>query len=101
MSQFKNGEYSVESLQKCIPMVLNNELHFQRCVSYFLEEHNFIVNQEHFRKKLMKYLEESFRTDPVRLAQRLIRGQSTESGEESWIWLGGIDVSKIVIHSIK
>ena len=97
----KNEEKAIKSLQKCIPIVLNNELYFQRCVSYFLEQHDFIVNQEDFRKKLMRYFEESFRTDSLRLAQRLIRGQSTENGEESWIWIGGADMALIVVESIR
>jgi len=97
----KNEEKAIKSLQKCIPMVLNNELYFRRCVSYFLEEHNFIVNQEHLRKKMMRYFEESFRTDSLRLAQRLIRGQSTENGEESWIWIGGVDMALMLNSTIK
>jgi len=101
MAKIKNEEKAIKSLQKCMPIVLNNELYFQGCVSYLLEEHNFIVKQEHFRKKLMRYFEESFRTDSLRLTQRLIRGQSTECDEESWIWLGGVDMALMLNSTIK
>ena len=100
MSKIKDEEKAIKSLQECIPIVLNNELYFQRCVSFILEEHNFIVKQEHFRKKLMRYFEESFRIDSLRLAYRLIRGQHKECDKESWIWITGVDMALIVVESI-
>jgi len=72
-----------------------------RCVLCILEQYGFVVNPEHFHKKLMRYFDKSFRSDSVRLAQRLIRGQTKESDVESWIWIGGSNMALMLNSTIK
>lgn len=92
-----NEEYIISLLQKYIPLILENQTYFKNYVDYLLKKCNFEVNEEHLRKKLNIYLKNSFRNDPVRLAQRLIRGeyQSDDSPKENWIWLSSKDIGMI------
>ena len=88
-------------LQTYIPKVLENDVYFRSYVVYLLNQYSFAVNEEHLRKKLNIYLKESHRTDPVALAQRLIRGEYKpyDKDKVNWIWLNSKEIG-LIAHKI-
>ena len=78
-----------DMLQQYIPTILETDIYFKQFADHILGQYHFKVNEDHLRKKLHIYLEESYRTDSVGLAQRLIRGEyiDDDRDKENWIWL--------------
>jgi len=84
-------------LQKYIPVILKNDLYVRKFSAHIFTQYNFEVNAEHLRKKLNIYLKESFRTNAITQAQRLIKGEYRlfNSDKKTWIWLSSKDVGLI------
>jgi len=89
-----------DMLQKYIPTILENDAYFEKFVFYLLDQYNFKVDVVHLRKKLGIYLEESYRTDSVALAQRLIRGEFMGEDKVHWIWLSSKEIAFITKNTV-
>jgi len=76
-------------LQQYIPTILEDDLLFKQFAAYILEQYHFTADENHLRRKLHIFLKESYRTDSVALAQRLIRGEYNGDNRDKahWIWL--------------
>jgi hypothetical protein len=91
----RTDEETVALLQQNIPRILNSRKYFDAYAEKIAELYHFIVDKEHLRKKLKLFLQESYRKDSVRLAQRLIRGKFTVLNDEKWLWLGGRAIASL------
>ncbi len=90
-------------LQKYIPMILENDVYFKSFSAHIFSQYSFEVNAEHLRKKLNIYLKESFRTDAVAQAQRLIKGEYKpfDNDKITWIWLSSKDMGSIAQNVVE
>ena len=89
-------------LQQYIPAILEDDVLFKQFAAYILEQYHFTANKDHLRKKLHIFVKESYRTDNVALAQRLIRGKYIDDGDkENWIWLSSQKIGLISQNIVK
>ena len=98
-----NDISSRDMLQQYIPTILKTDIYFKEFSNHILNQYHFKVNKDHLRKKLHIYLEESWRTDSVGLAQRLIRGKyiDDERDKENWIWLSSQKIGFIAQNIVR
>ena len=96
----ENKNTTIVTLQKYVPLILEDERYFSSFVSIVLDKYDFEVNEKNLRKKLHKFLDASFRTDNLSLSNRLIRGQFNYESDMDWIWVGSNDVSRIAYKVI-
>lgn len=96
-------EQLIISLQQYIPLILENKIYFKNYVDILLKQYNFSVDEEHLRKKLNIFFKNSFRDEPIWLAQQLIRGkyQPNDSKKETWFWLSCENIESIANHVIE
>ena len=92
-----------DMLQQYVPTILENDAHFKQFSTYILDQYYFKVNEDHLRKKLHTFLKESYRTDSVSLAQRLIRGEYTDDDKDkaNWIWFSSQKIGLIAQNIVR
>ena len=90
-------------LQQYIPAILEDDALFKQFATYILEQYYFTANEDHLRKKLHIFVKESYRTDSVALAQRLIKGENLDGDRDkvNWIWLCSQKIAFIVQYIVK
>ena len=98
MRRYKNT--TIINLQKYLPLILNNQNHFNNFSIQILEKYDFVVDEYNLRKKLQKFLDASFRTDNLSTSNRLIRGTFNDNNDINWIWLNSREVGLIATDSI-
>ena len=99
ISMFSNDttdkEHTICIIQKYVPIILKNEKYLENYISYLSEKYGFKAQKEHLHRKLDSFLIASFREDPVKLGQRLVRGVYEDKARETWIWLSSSNVAKV------
>ncbi len=90
-------------LQQYIPKILEDDVLFKQFAAYILEQYHFTADEDHLRKKLHIFLKESYRTDSVALAQRLIRGKYIDDDRDkaNWIWLSSQEIGLIAQNIVR
>ena len=90
-------------LQQNIPTILETNIYFKQFSDQIVNQYHFKVNEDHLRKKLHIYLKESYRTDSVALAQRLIRGEyiGVDRDQVNWIWLSSQKIGAIAQNIVR
>ena len=59
----ENKNTTIVTLQKYVPLILEDERYFSSFVSIVLDKYDFEVNEKNLHKKLHKFLDAFFRTD--------------------------------------